>query len=285
MQRSERIKLGIVGGLVLLGLCVWLPILSGQAGDEYFAVHFLDVGQGDAVLVQTPDGYEALIDGGTHRGVLRAIATQQQWFDRSIDVVVATHADQDHVGGLVDVLQHYDVPLILLTEATGQSPGAAAFSTAVAAENASVMYARAGQVVQLGASTTIEVLAPASPTDNWKPNVASIILRITYGDTAIMLTGDAPASIEDYLVGTYGAHLQADILKLGHHGSKTSTSETFLATVDPDYAVVSAGHDNQYGHPHQSVLDRVTTQGSTIYQTGIDGTITFYSDGQRVWVE
>ena len=106
-----------------------------------------------------------------------------------------------------------------------------------------------------------------------------------YGDTAFMLTGDAPISIENFLVEAYGSALKSDVLKLGHHGSKTSSSESFLNTVAPTYAVVSSGADNQYGHPHQEVMERVRARNLQIFQTSTDGTITFVSDGKVVRVE
>lgn len=273
--------------LVALCLCtVYLYALTAiktQVSSTHLAIHFLDVGQGDAILIQTPEGYEALIDGGRGRGVLRELAKQQAWFDRHIDIVVATHPDEDHVGGLVDVLNQYDVDLLLVTEAQSDSPGAAAFSAAVAAENAAVVQARSGQTITLGASTTIEVLAPASDTSNWSTNAASIIVKITYGETEVLLTGDAPQNIENYLVKKYGTDLQADILKLGHHGSKTSTGGEFLDAVMPQYAVVSAGIDNSYGHPHQEVMQRVFQRNITTFHTGADGTVSFYSDGDTIW--
>lgn len=273
-----------LGVAVVLTLGLHTSIWLGDTA-AILAVRMLDVGQGDAVLVQTPEGHEVLIDGGAHRGVLREVAAQQSWFDRHIDLVIATHPDTDHVGGLVDVLERYDVDLLLMTEVVGGSPAAAAFASAMKEEGAAVIPARAGQVIQLGASTTIHVLAPASGTAGWKPNTASIIVKIVYGDTAVLLTGDAPSSVEDYLAETYGVGLRANVLKLGHHGSKTSTSDYFLDTVDPQYAVVSAGHDNRYGHPHQSVVDRVLARDIETFHTGADGTVSFYSDGQRMWVE
>ena len=112
--------------LGIVAFVVWLPqlLVSGEQG--YFAIHFLDVGQGDAILIQTPDGYEALIDGGRTSGVLRELSKLQPWFDREIEIVIATHADEDHVGGLVDVIDYYDVDMVVQTEAKGESPGAVA---------------------------------------------------------------------------------------------------------------------------------------------------------------
>jgi len=281
MDLVDRLKAAVLG-ILLLGIGVLL-IPQGTSLSPYLAVHFLDVGQGDAVLIQTPDGYDVLIDGGKSSAVLQQLTAEQAWFDRSLDIVIATHPDMDHVGGLVDVLQRYEVDMLIQTDVVGDSPAAIAFAASSAAEGAIEYYARAGQMIQIGASTTIEILSPASETTNWASNAASVVVRVVYGETAFMLTGDAPAGVEDYLVGAYGSDLRSDVLKLGHHGSKTSTSELFLDTVQPQYAVVSAGLDNSYGHPDQSVMQRVFARDIQSFHTGVDGTVAFYSDGKRVW--
>jgi competence protein ComEC len=269
--------------LVLLVSGLGLTFFETTTQSAYLQVHFLDVGQGDSVLIQTPDGFEVLIDGGASSQVIQQLSAEQSWNDRVIDVVIATHPDTDHVGGLNDVLERYQVDLVVQTEAASDSPAAIAFSKAVILETANIQHARAGQLIQIGASTTIEILSPASDTTAWRANAASIIVRVVYGDTAFMLTGDASSGIEDYLVATYGTSLQSDVLKLGHHGSQTSTSELFLDTVQPQYAVVSASIDNRYGHPNQTVMQRVFDRNITSFHTGTDGTVTFYSDGERVW--
>ena len=283
MDLRELYRYGLLIVLALGGL--FSVVFGGVSQSEFLAVHFLDVGQGDSILIQTPDGFEVLIDGGATSQVIRELAEEQSLFDRQIDVVIATHPDTDHVGGLVDVLERYEVDLILQTEADSDSPAAVAFTRAVENEKATVQFAQTGQVIQIGASTTIEVLSPASATDNWRANAESVIVRVVYGDTAFMLTGDAPDSIEDYLVGVYGEKLKSNVLKLGHHGSQTSTSGLFLDIVQPQYAVVSASLDNRYGHPDQSVMQRVFARNIQTFHTGIDGTVSFYSDSQTVWRE
>jgi competence protein ComEC len=283
MDLRALYRYGLLAVLAISG--IGLSLFGGASSSEFLEVHFLDVGQGDAVLIQTPDGFEVLIDGGASSQVVRQLATEQSWNDRLIDVVIATHPDTDHVGGLVDVLERYDVDLIVQTETDSDSPAATAFESAVLNEGADAQFARAGQVIQVGTSTTIEILSPASDTGAWRANAASIIVRVVYGDTAFMLTGDAPASIEDYLVGAYGTDLKSDVLKLGHHGSQTSTSELWLDTVQPQYAVVSASLDNRYGHPNQTVMQRVFARNIQTSHTGIDGTVSFYSDGKQVWTQ
>ena len=272
----------------LLGVAVisWLPFLQPKNTNcECLTVSFLDVGQGDSILIETPDGFEMLVDGGPNAAVLRQLSKERSFFDREIDVVVTTHPDLDHIGGLVDVLKRYKVQTILRTENENDKSAAEAFAAAAQKERAEEILADAGQVLQLGASTTIQIFSPTGDERQWESNTSSIVLRVVYGNTSFMLTGDAPQEIEDYLVKTYGAQLDSDVLKLGHHGSKTSSSDAWLDTVTPTYAIVSAGIDNRYGHPHQDVMQRVFARNIQTSHTGTDGTITFYSDGTKVWRE
>jgi competence protein ComEC len=274
---------------LLLGMIVWswLPRVSfsvaPESSCECLQVSFLDVGQGDAILIQTPDGFEMLVDGGRDSSVLRELGKVRNYFDKEIDMVVATHPDLDHVAGLVDVLQRYEVGTILMTTNEGDSSAAVAFAAAAPQEGAEIILADAGQVFQLGASTTIQVFAPTGDESKLESNAASIVIRVVYGETSFMLTGDAPMEIENYLVATYSTQLDSDVLKLGHHGSKTSTSDKWLDTVTPQFAVVSAGLDNRYGHPHQVVMQRVFKRNIQTSHTGTDGTVIFQSDGQTVW--
>lgn len=287
-DKIVRVRIWVVLVLLLAGLVVWIPEI-GKANfrnpQANLEVHFFDVGQGDAIFIKTPDGIQVLIDGGPDSSVLRELGSQMKVFDRNIDLVIATHSDKDHIGGLIDVLNRYDVKNILLTENKNATEASDIFSKNTKAENASIILARRGQVFQLGASTTLEILSPAGPTDGWESNNASIIVQLRYGDIEFMLTGDAPYEIEDYLVSIYGDQLESEVLKLGHHGSKTSTSETFLEVVDPEYAVVSSGKDNRYGHPNKDVIGRTIISGAKIYSTIEAGTISFVSDGREVWLK
>ena len=248
-------------------------------------VVFLDVGQGDAIYIETPDGVQLLIDGGPDGSVVRALPKFMSLFDRKIDVVLATHSDKDHIGGLTDVLERYVVENIVRTKNTNDTSVAGVFATLESEENAAIQYAAAGQEFLLGASTTLSILFPASNPEGWESNSASIVAQLNYGEISFMLTGDAPVGIEEYLAESYGPLLESEVLKLGHHGSRTSTADSFLAAVDPIYAVVSAGKNNSYGHPHESVLAKVQAQGVDILSTASAGTVVFKSDGEKVWVE
>lgn len=275
----------MLGGLTVCLFLAQLPAFAGVGESGQLTVAFLDIGQGDAIFIETPDGVQALIDGGPDGTVLRALGDVMPVGDRTIDVVVGTHPDKDHVAGLVDVLERFDAGQVIRTENSSDTAVSRAFDAAVIAEAVPVTMARGGQVWQLGASTTLTIFSPGSDPSEWESNASSIVALLRYGQIEFVLTGDAPSSIETYLVERYGTGLSAEVLKLGHHGSRTSSSEEFLATVDPQYAVVSAGRDNSYGHPNQEVLDRVAAVGATVVSTAEQGTVVFRSDGERVWVE
>lgn len=276
-------RLTIIAALLLIGWYAVQPQVVSGPVSEYLTVSFLDVGQGDAIFIQTPDGYELLIDGGPTAQVLRELSTQKSFFDKDIEVVLATHPDTDHLGGLVDVLRRYNIVTLIETSAVNDTPASQAYDTAARAEGAQTIIAKRGDVINLGASTTVRILSPSGDTENWRSNAASVIVQVQYGDIEFMLTGDAPSSIEDFIAGEFGVSLESEVLKLGHHGSDTSTSELFLKLVDPQYAVVSAGLDNRYGHPHPDVVGRVERQGVQLVSTAESGTITFETDGVTVW--
>ncbi len=283
-QEKVLVRLGVLGALLITALLSFIfPLISNPTASNVLTVTFLDVGQGDAILVETPDGVQLLIDGGPDNTVLRRLSQELPWFDTNLDMVLGTHPDKDHIGGLVDVLKRYQVDKIITTENTGETMVASTFQKGLLNEGVPVEMARAGQVYQLGASTTLTIFAPAGNPAMLESNTASIVARLSYGEIDFMLTGDAPSSIEAYLVKMYGSELRSEVLKLGHHGSKTSSSEEFLDTVTPRYAVVSAGKDNSYGHPHQNVVDAVLARNITLMNTGDAGSVTFVTDGIDVW--
>lgn len=292
---THAFRLGIMSVLVFGVMMVWTLPLSGgflpgraalsSARSDVLTVTFLDVGQGDAILIETPDGVQVLIDGGPDGTVLRELAASLPRFDRTLDLVIGTHPDKDHIGGLIDVLERYRATAIITTENTGETTVAATYHDALLAEAAQVTLARAGQVYQLGASTSLAVFSPAGDPSFLESNTASIVVQLRYGDIEFMLTGDAPQGIEDYLVATYGEQLESEVLKLGHHGSKTSSGAGFLASVAPQFAVVSADLNNSYGHPHADVVARVTNLGIPILSTATDGRVMFQTDGTTVWVK
>ncbi len=280
---TVRIRLFILIAFAVVALCIWLAPGSTPEDAPVFAVHFLDVGQGDAALIETQGGVQVLIDGGRDSSVLARLQEQMGFFDREIDMVLGTHPDLDHIGGLIDVFDQYTVHTILTTENKGESDTSQLYEALKKQEGAEIVMARRGQEFALDASTTLRVLFPETNPEMLESNTSSIVLQLTHGSSTFLFTGDSPKSIEEYLVLVEGENLKSDVLKVGHHGSRTSTSEMFLDEVRPSFAVISAGKDNSYGHPHLEVTDLLFNTRVEAHQTSDEGTITFFSDGTSVW--
>lgn len=249
--------------------------MSGTHDESVCRVAFLDIGQGDAIFVESPTGRQMLIDGGANQSVLRQLPTVMGAYDRTIDVVVATHPDQDHIGGLSYVFDRYEVGAIVATESKSPSAAYGALTEGALSENAARVTARRGMLIDLGASTTFRVLYPDRDVMHEETNDASIVGQLTCNGQTYMLTGDAPQWVERYLVGTEGTRLKSDVLKAGHHGSNTSSAREFVKLVDPDVAIISAGKDNRYGHPHPEVIELFKAEAIAVRSTADEGTIIF----------
>ncbi len=246
-------------------------------------VAFLDVGQGDAVYVEAPNGNQMLYDAGPPSGaVLRALGDVMPFWDRSIDVAVFSHPDQDHIGGFLDVFDRYKVDVVLEPGASSTNGVWAEAEHAIVTHHIPHFFARKGMTIDLGGGVQADILYPDHDMSYMETNSASIVMRIHYGDTAFLVSGDLPKNLEEYEVATYGDALHAQVLKLGHHGSHTSSSPVWLRAVHPDVAIASAGLHNRYGHPHQDVLDLLDHLHIPYLITFNEGTIKFTSDGIHV---
>ncbi|MBE2198016.1 MAG: DNA internalization-related competence protein ComEC/Rec2 [Anaerolinea sp.] len=251
--------------------------------DGHLHVTFFDVGQGDAIFIQTPNGRQILVDGGYYPSVLSdELGRRIPFWDRDIDMLIATHPDADHVTGLVGVFARYRVDT-LLTDGAGLGESAVydeLLRAAVAGETA-VHHAQAGEVIQIGDGVRLEILHPG-PIPHDDRNENSVSLRLVYGDFSLLLTGDAEEDGErEMLAG--GRPLQALVFKAGHHGSRTSSSMPFLTAVQPHIIIISAGADNRFGHPHQELLDRAQGMGTAVLRTDQLGSIEVITDGQTMW--
>ncbi len=247
-------------------------------------VWFFDVGQGDAIFIETPDHRQILIDGGPSQAVLSKLGQVMPPWDRSVDAIVLTHPHLDHVAGLVSVLERYDVAAVYDGGALARTGVMDAFGDKSVAELAATDHLVAGDRIVYGA-VTLDVLAPTRSVDGTypkDPNEASVVLLLTYGDTMILLMGDAPDDVEDDILPAVG---DVDVLKVGHHGSRTSSSIEFLDDVTPEFAIISDGVGNSYGHPHPATLQRLEDRGIRIRRTDLDGDILLTSTGGEPTVE
>ena len=279
---QRNLQYALVAVFVIVNIFIWSAVTrADQRG--MLTVAFLDIGQGDAIYIEAPNGNQMLIDGGPSGGaLLRALGQVMPFWDRSLDVVLATHPDQDHVGGLPAILENMNIENVVTTENTATTGVYRAFEDDVSKEGARRVLARAGERIILDDGVVLEILFPNKNAKGWDTNTGSIVARLSYGETSFLLTGDSPQSVEQYLVNRETDKIHADVLKLGHHGSKTSSSKLFLSAVDPEYAVISAGKDNKYGHPNKEVLDLLEQFKIQTLSTIDRGTIVFETKGERV---
>ncbi|MBM5789523.1 MBL fold metallo-hydrolase [Candidatus Parcubacteria bacterium] len=277
-RRGQRIAshaLLIACAFVLLIFPLFSRLASARA--PALRVWFFDVGQGDATLIETPLGRQVLVDGGPDRTILQKLPQTMWPWDRTLDAVVITHPDADHITGLTSVLEQYDVAAIYETGVRGGTPMIAGLVSAMATEGARMKPVRAGQSFEMD-GVIFDVLWPTEAflQKERDRNNTSVVLRVRYGSTTLLLTGDAEESVEAVMARSAG---DVDVLKVGHHGSRTSTTAKFLQAVTPEEVVISAGEDNRYGHPHPIVLARLREAGARVSRTDQDGDLLLVSDG------
>ncbi len=253
----------------------WIVYAQAREHAGVVTLAMLDIGQGDALFIQGPTGIQVLVDAGPNTGaVLRALPRVMPWWDRSLDAALETHPDADHMGGFIDVFERYDVGAFITPGVVKHNTTTDALDKRVDREHAKIYVARQGMVVDLGGGAYLRVLYPNTDVSGWgqKTNDASVVAQLVYGSTTAMLTGDAAFETEEKLL-SMGETLESDILKVGHHGSKTSTSDAFIKAVHPSVALVSVGKANMYGHPTPEVLERLSKAGVPIMRTDEEGTI------------
>lgn len=271
----------ILGLLFAVTILVWYAVVS-EDHSGVLTVAFLDVGQGDAIFIESPTGVQILIDGGPDRSVLREVGNLMPFYDRTIDMLVVSNPDKDHFAGFLDVLRAYTVVAVMEPGTVGASAEYGAFEKLVEAKDARKLLARRGQKIQLGGGAILEILFPDREVSGVDTNDGSVVAKLSYGATSFLLTGDTTQAIENYLAQIDNKRLAVDVLKVGHHGSKTSTSDALLGFASPVYAVISAGRDNRYGHPHAEVLERLKRFEVETFGTYERGTMVFVSDGETV---
>lgn len=269
--------------IIVLLLCIFL--LAGcteavktekipvTAGHE-MQVNFIDVGQGDSILIESPSGKTMLIDGGVKGAGQQIVSYLKELGINKLDIVVATHPDADHIGGLIPVLDNMTIEQFFDSGKVHTSQTFEEMLTRIDEKNIPYHVPKIGDDIEFDKDVNVKVLnANDQATDN---NDASIVLKMTYGNVSFLLTGDAGVALEKDMLQY---DVKATVLKAGHHGSNTSSSEEFIQAVKPEVTILSYGEDNKYGHPHAEIVDRLQAIGSKIYATADLGTITVSTDG------
>ncbi|MFH1472935.1 MAG: ComEC/Rec2 family competence protein [bacterium] len=278
---QKHIKEAIVGTLIFSNLIVWRAVYDRRPSD-ILSVYFLDVGQGDAIFVDSPQHKRILLDGGANRKVLSELGKILPFADKRIDVIVESHPDKDHIGGLPEVVSRYDVGMFLEPGVDSDNTIDEELHHRLDAKGVPQLIARRGMVLNMGDGVKFLILFPNQDVSWWKTNDASIVAKVIYGDQSFLLTGDSPIKTEGILLNLDKSILQSTVLKAGHHGSRTSTSLAYAQAVLPEYAIISAGKDNSYGHPNQEVLDILDKVGTKILSTIESGTIEFRTNGETL---
>ena len=273
----------LAGGLAIVTAIAWSAAFDTSSGR--LTVSVLDVGQGDAILIETPDGRHVLIDGGASGLVLaQRLGEELPFWERTIDLVALTHPQEDHMGGLIDALQRYDVRRVIASPYQANSAGFDEWRDRIADQQIAYHEATAGVAIDLGGGAMLRVLAPDTDMlSTGDANNESLVLKLTWRDVSFLLTGDIEIEAENALLRS-GLDLHATVLKVAHHGSATSSSAAFVQAVGPALAVVSVGANNPYGHPVPSVIGRLDEE-ALVLRTDQHGTIELTTDGRRVWVE
>jgi len=254
--------------LLIINVFSW-SVIFNKSQDNGFEVCFLDIGQGDSFFIETSQGHQILIDGGPDNTLTKKLEQRMPFWDKTIDLIVLTHSDKDHLFGFLEVLKNYEVENILWTGAKGTSLLFEQWQEAIENEGAEIWIAEKGLIVSLPDERRFEILYPFESLEGREVsamNDTSIVMMLNTEVEKILFTGDISKKIEHLLV-EQGIPLKAEILKVPHHGSKTSSSEEFLEAVEPNLAVISVGRDNSYGHPSAIVLSRFEESGIKVLQT------------------
>ncbi len=269
--------------LVFISLGIWGAVLANTPSGK-LTVAVMDVGQGDGIFIESPTGVQVIIDGGPDDAELRDLPTLMPLADRSLDAVIETHPDADHIAGFINLLKRYSVGVFVESGIIKDTLTAKTLEAEIDQKNIPRALVVRGEWIDLGGGARLNILFPdfdVTTLSSDKANEGAVVAQLVYGSTTVLFMADAPKDIEDHLVLLDGATLHSNILKIGHHGSAGSSGEQFIKTVDPAVAIISVGAHNRYGHPTQATLNTLAAQNIKTLRTDQEGTIVFTSDGKE----
>lgn len=281
-------KIFLFSAIILLSLnfFAWKEVFS-LTENNYLKVDFLDVGQGDSVFIETPQKHQILIDGGPDSTVLQKLSERMPFWDKEIDLIILTHPESDHMRGLMEVLQRYNVDYVLWTGVERNTPEFKKWADILEKnqEQEKVITASAGMKIKAG-NAVIDILYPSENLSGKEfkktSNDTAVVSHLVFGKDSFLFTGDISSVAEKELVSRSDRAIKSDVLKVAHHGSKYSTSDIFLAAVKPKMAVISVGAKNTYGHPTPEVLQRLQNYDIKVLRTDQQGDINMVSDGKGI---
>ena len=272
--------MGMKKSLIILVILFGLNVFVWQAvcdlnNSQYLEVTFFDIGQGDAIFIETPQRHQILIDGGPTSNILEKLGQEMPFWDRTIDLIILSHPERDHMAGLLDVLKRYKVKNILWTGVKRSTSEFTEWQRLIKEEKANIYIAQAG--LSFGGLQVLYPLESLEGEELEDTNNTSIIIKLTFGENSFLFIGDVNKSVERELIEN-GLVSDIGVLKVGHHGSKTSTADDFIATISPKIAVISLDEDNSYGHPHPETLETLAKYDITVLRTDILGDIKILVD-------
>ena len=264
---------------------IWYVVVQ-ETPSKYMTVGFLNIGQGDAIYIETPTHNKIMVDSGPSSILLSELRKVMPFYDRSIDTLLVTNPDADHFSGFIDILKSsFHVNHIIEPGTQSPTKTYALFEKIIQDKHIPKILAHRGMVVHLGGGADLHILFPDQDVSSWKTNDGSIVAQLTFGSTSVMLTGDAPNKTEEYVLSLDGKNIKSTILKEGHHGSRTSASGPFISAVAPEYDIISAGLNNRYGHPHKETTDLLNSLHIPTLITFEKGTIIARSDGKNFSIQ
>ncbi len=283
MFQSSRKYTLFVLVLLLLVTNIFLFHQDFKSSRRELTFGMLDIGQGDGLFVESPTGTQIMFDAGPAHSILGPLARVMSPFDRSIDAIVITNPDADHIGGFLDILKNYKVGAVFEPGTFNDSKTYQNLEAEIKKQNIPDILVKKGMRLDLGGGATINILFPDRDVSMWPSNDGSVVARLSYGQSSVMLTGDATTLTEKIVLKENSpADLQSNILKVGHHGSRTSTSPDFVQAVAPAFAMISDGRNNKYGHPHRETLDTLSKFNVQTLRTDLLGTIVVKSNGSML---
>ncbi len=303
--QNSKLKIILLGIAVILA-AILIFVFIDNFNKEKLEVFFLDVGQGDSIFIQAPQGQNIIIDGGPDRKVVKELSRYLPWWDKTIDLMILTHPHDDHVTGLIEIIKHYNVENIVYTGAAHNSPNFLSWLEIIKKENIPVKIPIAPESIILGNDCKMQFFYPFKNLynqENENLNNTSIVLKLIYKNTSFLFAGDIEEGVENELIDNYCVsknisekdfycipqnnqfNLRADVFKANHHGSDTSNSEEFLRAVNPVRAVISAGKENNFNHPSLRVINRFKDFAISFYRTDLKGTIRMESDGELIGIK